>query len=91
MIFARPDAPGEFSRFDFPDALPAPFNGIFAILRNNQVGGWGGGGGVGGGGLVTRGRCRKTGCKKLVWSLPGELPAWQGVCCLPSACYRCTT
>jgi 15-cis-phytoene desaturase len=37
MIFARPDAPGEFSRFDFPD-LPAPINGIVAILRNNQVG-----------------------------------------------------
>lgn len=38
MIFAMPDSPGEFSRFDFPEALPAPFNGIFAILRNNQVG-----------------------------------------------------
>ena len=32
MIFARPDAPGEFSRFEFPD-LPAPFNGVVAILR----------------------------------------------------------
>ena len=39
MIFAMPDAPGEFSRFDFPD-LPAPLNGIIAILRNNQVRGW---------------------------------------------------
>ncbi len=38
MIFAMPDSPGEFSRFDFPD-LPAPLNGIIAILRNNQV--WG--------------------------------------------------
>ena len=35
MIFAMPDSPGEFSRFDFPD-LPAPINGIIAILRNNQ-------------------------------------------------------
>lgn len=43
MIFAMPDSPGEFSRFDFPEALPAPFNGIFAILRNNQVGTRGGG------------------------------------------------
>lgn len=39
MIFARPDAPGEFSRFDFPD-LPAPFNGVVAILRNNQMLTW---------------------------------------------------
>lgn len=36
MIFARPDAPGEFSRFDFPD-LPAPFNGVVAILRYAYV------------------------------------------------------
>jgi uncharacterized protein with NAD-binding domain and iron-sulfur cluster len=36
MIFAMPDSPGEFSRFDFPD-LPAPLNGIIAILRNNQA------------------------------------------------------
>ncbi|KAG2452505.1 hypothetical protein HYH02_002744 [Chlamydomonas schloesseri] len=39
MIFAMPDSPGEFSRFDFPD-IPAPFNGIFAILRNNQMLTW---------------------------------------------------
>lgn len=39
MIFAMPDSPGEFSRFDFPD-LPAPLNGIIAILRNNQVRRW---------------------------------------------------
>ena len=45
MIFAMPDAPGEFSRFDFPD-LPAPINGIIAILRNNQVGGQRGAGGL---------------------------------------------
>ena len=39
MIFAMPNAPGEFSRFDFPD-IPAPFNGVFAILRNNQMLTW---------------------------------------------------
>jgi 15-cis-phytoene desaturase len=39
MIFAVPQAPGEFSRFDFPD-LPAPLNGIIAILRNNQMLSW---------------------------------------------------
>jgi 15-cis-phytoene desaturase len=39
MIFAMPDAPGEFSRFDFPD-LPAPLNGVVAILRNNQMLTW---------------------------------------------------
>ena len=39
MIFARPDAPGEFSRFEFPD-LPAPLNGVIAILRNNQMLTW---------------------------------------------------
>ena len=27
MIFAMPSKPGEFSRFDFPDVLPAPLNG----------------------------------------------------------------
>lgn len=36
MIFAMPNLPGEFSRFDFPD-IPAPWNGVVAILRNNQV------------------------------------------------------
>jgi len=39
MIFAVPQSPGEFSRFDFPD-LPAPINGIIAILRNNQMLSW---------------------------------------------------
>ena len=39
MIFAMPDSPGEFSRFDFPD-IPAPFNGVFAILANNQMLTW---------------------------------------------------
>lgn len=27
MIFAMPNKPGEFSRFDFPNVLPAPLNG----------------------------------------------------------------
>ena len=36
MIFAMREAPGEFSRFDFPD-IPAPWNGVIAILRNNQM------------------------------------------------------
>ncbi|KAJ6710845.1 hypothetical protein CISIN_1g0091982mg, partial [Citrus sinensis] len=26
MIFAMPNKPGEFSRFDFPEVLPAPLN-----------------------------------------------------------------
>ncbi|KXZ55966.1 hypothetical protein GPECTOR_2g1518 [Gonium pectorale] len=39
MIFAMPNLPGEFSRFDFPD-IPAPWNGIIAILRNNQMLTW---------------------------------------------------
>ena len=29
MIFAMPDKPGEFSRFDFPEVLPAPLNGEY--------------------------------------------------------------
>lgn len=33
MIFAMPESPGEFSRFDFPESLPAPLNGVWAILR----------------------------------------------------------
>lgn len=37
MIFAMPERPGEFSRFDFPEALPAPLNGVWAILRNNEM------------------------------------------------------
>lgn len=40
MIFAMPNKPGEFSRFDFPEILPAPFNGIFAILRNSEMLTW---------------------------------------------------
>ncbi|CAO2824633.1 unnamed protein product [Amaranthus hypochondriacus] len=40
MIFAMPSKPGEFSRFDFPEVLPAPLNGIWAILRNNEMLTW---------------------------------------------------
>lgn len=39
MIFAMPNLPGEFSRFDFPD-IPAPLNGVIAILRNNEMLTW---------------------------------------------------
>ncbi|MGI0488996.1 15-cis-phytoene desaturase [Pantanalinema rosaneae CENA516] len=40
MIFNQPDHPGVYSRFDFPD-IPAPFNGITAILSNNDMLTWG--------------------------------------------------
>ncbi|VXD13741.1 Phytoene dehydrogenase [Planktothrix serta PCC 8927] len=39
MIFNQPEKPGTYSRFDFPD-LPAPFNGVVAILRNNDMLTW---------------------------------------------------
>lgn len=39
MIFNQPDNPGTYSRFDFPD-IPAPFNGVAAILRNNDMLTW---------------------------------------------------
>ena len=39
MIFNQPEAPGTYSRFDFPD-LPAPVNGVVAILRNNDMLTW---------------------------------------------------
>jgi 15-cis-phytoene desaturase len=39
MIFNQPEAPGTYSRFDFPD-LPAPLNGIVAILSNNDMLTW---------------------------------------------------
>ena len=39
MIFNQPEAPGTYSRFDFPD-LPAPINGVVAILRNNDMLTW---------------------------------------------------
>jgi len=40
MIFAMPNKPGEFSRFDFPEVLPAPLNGVWAILKNNEMLTW---------------------------------------------------
>ncbi|KAK6937993.1 Pentatricopeptide repeat [Dillenia turbinata] len=40
MIFAMPNKPGEFSRFDFSEVLPAPLNGIWANLRNNEMLNW---------------------------------------------------
>jgi 15-cis-phytoene desaturase len=39
MIFNQPEKPGTYSRFDFPD-LPAPVNGVLAILRNNDLLTW---------------------------------------------------
>jgi 15-cis-phytoene desaturase len=39
MIFNQPSAPGTYSRFDFPD-IPAPFNGVAAILSNNDMLTW---------------------------------------------------
>ncbi|MBA2749581.1 MAG: 15-cis-phytoene desaturase, partial [Tatlockia sp.] len=40
LIFNQPEHPGTYSRFNFPD-LPAPINGIVAILRNNDMLTWG--------------------------------------------------
>jgi 15-cis-phytoene desaturase len=40
MIFNQPEIPGTYSRFDFPN-LPAPINGVVAILRNNDMLTWG--------------------------------------------------
>ena len=39
MIFNQPEEPGTYSRFDFPD-LPAPVNGVAAILSNNDMLTW---------------------------------------------------
>lgn len=39
MIFNRPEKPGTYSRFDFPN-IPAPINGVTAILRNNDMLTW---------------------------------------------------
>jgi 15-cis-phytoene desaturase len=39
MIFNQPSQPGTYSRFDFPD-LPAPVNGVVAILSNNDMLTW---------------------------------------------------
>jgi 15-cis-phytoene desaturase len=40
MVFATPDRPGDFSRFDFPSWLPAPFNALWAILLNGDMLTW---------------------------------------------------
>ena len=40
MIFNQPETPGTYSRFDFPN-IPAPLNGLVAILRNNDMLTWG--------------------------------------------------
>lgn len=39
MIMNQPDKPGVYSRFNFPD-IPAPLNGILAILGNNDMLTW---------------------------------------------------
>ncbi len=39
MIFNQPEEPGTYSRFDFPD-IPAPLNGVAAILKNNDMLTW---------------------------------------------------
>ncbi|QFZ91890.2 15-cis-phytoene desaturase [Synechococcus elongatus] len=39
MIFNQPTKPGTYSRFDFPD-IPAPINGVAAILGNNDMLTW---------------------------------------------------
>ncbi|WP_088894388.1 15-cis-phytoene desaturase [Leptolyngbya ohadii] len=39
LIMNQPENPGVYSRFDFPD-IPAPWNGIAAILRNNDMLTW---------------------------------------------------
>jgi 15-cis-phytoene desaturase len=39
MIFNQPSQPGTYSRFDFPN-IPAPWNGVIAILRNNDMLTW---------------------------------------------------
>ena len=37
MTFAMQDLPGQFTTFDFPEGVPAPFNMAAAILRNTQM------------------------------------------------------
>jgi 15-cis-phytoene desaturase len=39
MIFNQKETPGTYSRFDFPD-IPAPLNGVAAILGNNDMLSW---------------------------------------------------
>jgi 15-cis-phytoene desaturase len=40
MIFNMRDRPGEYSRFDFPQGMPAPLNGVWAILSNREMLTW---------------------------------------------------
>lgn len=37
MTFAMQELPGEFTTFDFPPGIPAPFNMAIAILANTQM------------------------------------------------------
>ena len=37
MTFAMQDLPGEFTSFDFPPNVPAPFNMAAAILTNTKM------------------------------------------------------
>ena len=37
MTFAMQDLPGEFTSFDFPSGVPAPFNMAAAILSNTKM------------------------------------------------------
>ena len=39
LIFNQPEKPGTYSRFDVPD-IPAPFNVIISIIRNNDMLTW---------------------------------------------------
>jgi 15-cis-phytoene desaturase len=39
LIFNQPEKPGTYSRFDVPD-IPAPFNVIMSILKNNDMLTW---------------------------------------------------
>ncbi len=39
LIMNQPENPGVYSRFDFPD-IPAPINGVVAILGNNDMLTW---------------------------------------------------
>ena len=39
LIFNQPEKPGTLSRFDVPD-IPAPFNVIASILKNNDMLTW---------------------------------------------------
>ena len=40
MIFAMAQLPGEFTRFDFPPGVPAPFNMLWAIATNTKMLTW---------------------------------------------------